>query len=282
MLEEVVTWLRPNEGTYLDATLGDGGHSLALLESHPKLKLIGTDRDPASLEVAKVRLEKYSNRCNLYNARFSELADLLDEMKVDSIRGVIADLGVSSRQIEIDQRGFSFQNDGPLDMRMGDVGDTAADIINAWPEKELADLFYNYGEERASRRIAKHICISRKKKKFMTTLELADCVKHALGTRGKINPATKVFQALRIYVNDELGEIESLLNSIPEKLSVGGRLVVLSYHSLEDRIVKQSFKSWSKGDFSRPIKKVQIPSREEIRNNKRARSAKLRVLERVA
>lgn len=275
-------WLDCGPGVYLDVTLGDAGHSVALLEKYPTISLIGTDRDINAINESKERLKSFGDRIKIFNARFSEIPKILENNSIDQLSGVIADLGVSSRQIDEGDRGFSFQQDGPLDMRMGRSKTLARDIVNSWPEKDLADLFYEYGEERKSRRIAKQICIQRKKKKFETTADLSDFISKILPKSGKINPATKTFQALRIAVNAELEELNSLLNEMPLKLKNGGHLVIISYHSLEDRMAKKSFKEWSKSNYRLPFKKPLIPSKDEIATNRRSRSAKMRVLERAA
>ena len=288
-----------SEGLYLDGTLGGGGHAAALLEaSGPGGRLIGLDRDDAALEAAGVRLAGFGERFELHRANYVEMRNFVENESCD---GVLLDLGVSSPQLDWAERGFSFQQDGPLDMRM-DRRDplTAADIVNTWPEEELANLFWELAEERNSRRIARAIAQHRAARRFETTNQLATVV--AANTGGgwqKIHPATKVFQALRMEVNRELDALEDGLNEAWRVLKPGGRLAVITFHSLEDRIVKDFGRELER-DYSIPeevdvpelrqpkepearvvTRKPITPGEDEVRANPRARSAKLRVLEKL-
>ncbi len=282
----------PN-AVYLDCTVGMGGHSEAILKATiPNGKVIGIDRDEQALAIAKERLAPFSDRVTLCRGSFKELSQIVTKLGVSSVSGIIFDLGVSSMQFDSPERGFSFAS-GPLDMRMDQrLSTTAADLVNTLHEKELADLIYQYGEERLSRRIAAAIVRYREKEgSIMRTDTLADIVCRAVRSTSKwkrLHPATKTFQALRIAVNDELSELNEGLSLAISLLAVGGRLVVISFHSLEDRPVKQTFKAVSHHDdqgrsrFMTLYKKPIVPTEEEIRRNPRARSAKLRALQRVA
>jgi 16S rRNA (cytosine1402-N4)-methyltransferase len=299
LLGEVARELRPRSGgLYLDGTLGGGGHAAAILEaSSPDGRLIGLDRDDAALEAAGRRLEKFAGRHELHRANYAEMRNFVENESCD---GILLDLGVSSPQLDWGERGFSFQQEGPLDMRM-DRRDpvTAADIVNTWPEEELANLFWELGEERNSRRIARVIARHRAARKFETTSQLASLVAAQSGGRQKIHPATQVFQALRMEVNRELEALETGLEEAWEALKPGGRLAVIAFHSLEDRTVKD-FGRGLERDYIAPAE-VDIPemrrpkepearvvtrkpitaSDDEARENPRARSAKLRVLEKL-
>lgn len=284
MLPEVLDLICTKEdGLYLDATFGRGGHTAALLDKLPMCKVIAIDRDPEAIEYGKQFLSaKYGERLQLVLGTFSELENIFREMfkggSNDILSGILMDLGVSSPQLDTAERGFSFMKDGPLDMRMSNRGKSAADIVNSLPERVLADLFYEYGEETQSRRIAKRIVLERRGKPFKTTTQLANVIKSEIRYDGKCkrHPATKVFQALRIAVNDELLEVESSLPFTTSMLTVGGCIVVISFHSLEDRIVKHFFQSMRKEQNFEISKKPVIPSSQEIKDNPRSRSAKLR------
>ncbi len=284
MLQEVLEWLaiRP-DGTYVDATVGTGGHSVEIARRLTTGKLIGLDRDPKALEIAGQRLAEFGERVILVNAKFSEIGEVTQSLKVVPINGVVADLGISTLQLDTPERGFSFRYEGPLDMRMDPQEmETASDIVNHLPEKELADLIYRYGEERDSRRIARGIVRSRP---IRDTEHLATVVAGSVKARGrqKLHPATKTFLALRIAVNRELEELGQFLSRTPATLSPGARWAVMSYHSLEDRMVKHEFQRLQKqGTLHILTKKVVIPSEEETEANPRARSAKLRVAERTS
>jgi 16S rRNA (cytosine1402-N4)-methyltransferase len=291
LLTEVVTGLAPRSGgRYLDGTVGGGGHAAAVLEaSAPDGRLLGIDTDPAALAAAGARLSAFGERVRLAHGNFRELGRLAREHGFGSVDGVLLDLGVSSHQLDTPQRGFSFAADAPLDMRLDPTaGVTAADLVNETPEGELADLIYRYGEERGSRRVARFIAEARRKRPIENTGELAELVARALGGRhGKIHPATRTFQALRIAVNRELESLELALPQAVELLAPGGRLAVISFHSLEDRIVKLFFRSESGYGGEQPAR-IQIITKkpieageQEARANPRSRSAKLRIAERV-
>ncbi len=275
-------WLRIRpEGTYIDATVGLGGHALEIAQRLSTGRLVGIDRDPRALDIARERLRAHERQVILVHANFSRIEEVARGLKLPPADGVLADLGVSSLQLDSAERGFSFRYGGPLDMRMDpDAQSTAAEIVNYWPEKGLADLLYRYGEERNSRKIARAIVRARP---VRDTEHLATVVAGAQKKRGrqKLHPATKTFLALRIAVNRELEELEQFLSRAPATLSPMGRCVVLSYHSLEDRLVKHAFQRLAREGLLRILtKKVVQPSAEETRANPRARSAKLRAAER--
>ena len=278
-------WLRIDpEGTYVDATVGLGGHAFEIARQLTTGRLIGIDRDARALEIARKRLEEYEKRVTLVQADFSGIDEVLNGLGAGPAHGVLADLGVSSLQLDTAERGFSFRLGGPLDMRMDSDSEeaiTAADIVNQTAERELADLLYQYGEERDSRRIARTIVRARP---IRGTEHLATIVAGARTSRGrqKLHPATKTFLALRIAVNRELEALGQFLNRVPATLAPGGRWVVLSYHSLEDRLVKQKFQQLSReGVCAVLTRKVERPADAEIAANPRARSAKMRVAEKL-
>ena len=288
---EVAAWLVcKSDGIYLDCTVGQGGHTEVILErSGPDGVVIGIDRDREAIAATGSRLARFAQRMRLIQGNFSALKQHVKSVGVSEVDGVIIDLGVSSAQLDRPERGLSFLADGPLDMRMDRGGGrTAADLLAQLPEWELADLIYRYGEERYSRRIARAIVSSRKTHPLRTTFDLASVVSGAVPAayrHGRIHCATRTFQALRIAVNQELEVIEGAVRDAASVLAPGGRLCVISFHSLEDRIVKQTFRSLAQGaDASLKIltKKPQVPSDEECRDNPRARSAKLRVAEKLA
>lgn len=276
-------------GIYLDCTVGQGGHAALILErSGPDGVLIGIDRDPEAIAATRSRLARFASRLRLIQGNFSALKQHLRSVGVSEVDGVIFDLGVSSAQLDHPERGLSFLADGPLDMRMDQSsGRTAASLVAQLSEHELADLIYRYGEERYSRRIARAIVAARKIHPLRTTLDLVSVISRAVPAtyrRGRIHCATRTFQALRIAVNQELDVIEGAIRDAASVLAPGGRLCVVSFHSLEDRIVKQTFRSLAQGaDACLKIltKKPRVPSEEEYRSNPRARSAKLRVAERL-
>lgn len=290
MVREVVSWLiHGNVSSICDGTLGHGGHAEALLTSmaEPGV-LVGLDRDAEALAVCRERLSRFGERVILIKGLFVDLRQHLERVGIPRTDGVLLDLGVSSRQLDDPKRGFSFQSDGPLDMRMDQSsGRTAADLVNTLPEAELADLIFQYGEERFSRRIARGIVHARTQRPLQTTQELVAVIKGAVPSayrNGRIHCATRTFQALRIAVNQEIETLEPALLSAVDVLRPGGRLAVISFHSLEDRIVKHTFRALSQGPDARLAvltKKPQIPAEEECRANPRARSAKLRVAERL-
>ena len=258
-------------GRYLDATVGGGGHSRLILEAAPDVELVALDQDLQALAAAKTQLAEFGDRTTFHHTNFARFD--AGDLRFD---GILADIGVSSTQLDQAERGFSFRQEAPLDMRMDSTQDlTAADIVNHWDEKTLADVIYEYGEERLSRRIARRLI---ERRPFLTTTELASAIASAYPAKaqhGRIHPATRTFQALRIAVNGELDVLTSFLERAPNWLRPAGRLCIISFHSLEDRIVKYAFR----GDERLEIvtKKPLIASREEIKENKRSRSAKLRV-----
>ena len=284
LVEEAIEWLRIQpDGTYVDATVGTAGHALAIARRLTTGLLVGMDRDPRALEIARERLKDYGRKVILVHEEFSRISEVAGNLRLRPLDGVIADLGVSSLELDSPERGFSFRWAGPLDMRMNpDTPMTAAEIVNHWPEKDLADLLYQKAEERNSRRIARAIVRARP---IRDTEHLATVVAGGRIARGRqrLHPATKTFLALRIAVNREEEELEQFLSRTPATISSGGRWVVLSYHSLEDRLVKRAFQSLAReGSFRVLTKKVIQPSAEEIRSNPRARSAKMRVTEKLA
>ena len=288
LLEEVLRWLvqRPG-GRYLDCTVGLGGHADALLErAGPDAGLVGLDRDEEALAVSRERLHRWGARACLAHAHYRELANQAEILGEGRFDGILFDLGVSSMQLDDARRGFSFQVDGPLDMRMDQTqSQTAADLVNQLPEEQLADVIYRYGEERYSRRIARAIARERKVHPLLTTSQLAEVVRRAVPRayrHGRLHCATRTFQALRIAVNRELDDLAESLRRAAERLAPGGRLCVISFHSLEDRIVKQTFRELAAGPAPRLsilTKKPVTATEAECAVNPRARSAKLRVAE---
>jgi 16S rRNA (cytosine1402-N4)-methyltransferase len=281
---EVLHWLDPRPGqVIIDCTLGAGGHARLLAERvHPGGRVIGLDQDPAMLDLAHPCLAGLP--VTVVHAGFDQLADVLREQQVTAADGVLADLGICSNQLDDPTRGLSFQENGPLDMRMDPTrGETAAELLQRLPERDLADLIFQYGEERFSRRIARRIVESRQREPLETTGQLADlvrrCVPRAKGRPG-LDPATRTFQALRIAVNDELGALERLLAQLPDGVKPGGRAVLISFHSLEDRRVKQAFRDRAVWDVL--TKKPVQAGDDEVRANPRARSAKLRAARRTS
>ncbi len=266
----------------MDATAGTAGHAIEIARRLTTGRVVAIDRDPKALEIARERLKPYEEKVVLVHAEFSKIGEIAGDLKLPPLDGVIADLGISSLELDSPERGFSFRWAAPLDMRMNpDTPMTADEIVNQWSEKELADLLYQKAEERDSRRIARAIVRSRP---IRDTEHLATVVAGARKARGrqKLQPATKTFLALRNAVNREEEELEQFLSRTPATLSIGGRWIVLSYHSLEDRPVKQAFQRLARdGSFRVLTRKVIQPSEEEIRNNPRARSAKMRVAEKI-
>ncbi len=299
LLDEVLAHMLPTEEKVIvDATLGGGGHTEAMLKSGARV--IGVDQDEQAHEFAAKRLAPYGSKFTALKGNFSDLPELLASAGVDKVDGILIDIGVSSWQLDEAERGFSFGKEGPLDMRMNrSAGQTAADLVNDLSEQELRTIFYEYGEERAGSKIARRIVEHRQEKPFETTTDLADFIAGILprskGPAGKIHPATRVFQALRIAVNDELGALRTFLDNAAKLLNPGGRLLVITFHSLEDRIVKQFFrhvcqshidrKEWPEPKPNPDYKYEMITRRpvtasaEEIEANKRSRSAKLRVVQ---
>ncbi len=280
---EVLEWLRIRpEGTYIDATAGTAGHAIEIARRLTTGRLVAIDRDPRALEIARERLKPYEEKVVLVHAEFSKIGEVAADLKLPLVDGVLADLGVSSLELDSPERGFSFRWAAPLDMRMNpDTPLTADEIVNQWSEKELADLLYQKAEERDSRRIARAIVRARP---IRDTAHLATIVAGVRKARGrqKLQPATKTFLALRNAVNREEEELEQFLSRTPATLAPGGRWIVLSYHSLEDRPVKRAFQKLEReGSFRVLTRKVIVPSEEEIRANPRARSAKMRVAEKI-
>jgi 16S rRNA (cytosine1402-N4)-methyltransferase len=281
---EVLDMLDPQPGQFVvDATVGVGGHARLLLERlGPTGRLIGIDQDPAMLQLAAQRLAELP--VTLVQRNFEEIRAVLDDLSISAVDAILADLGFCSDQLADPQRGLSFQEEGPLDMRLDPSrGQPARTLVNRLPEKELADIFWQYGEERYSRRIARRIVEARQEAPIETTAQLAElvrrCVPRFRGQRHSIDPATRVFQALRIATNDELGALERFLAAVPDCLKPGGRVAVISFHSLEDRLVKQAFRKMPELIKERARKPLQA-GEAEIRNNPRARSAKLRAAQR--
>jgi 16S rRNA (cytosine1402-N4)-methyltransferase len=284
LAEEAIEWLRIRpDGTYLDATLGTGGHAVEIAKRLTAGRLVCLDRDPQAIEIARERLRPHERQVTLMHAEFSKIGDVAKELALPPLDGVIADLGVSSLELDRRERGFSFRWAGPLDMRMNpDSSLTADEIVNHWPERELADLLYQKAEEHDSRRIARAIVRSRP---IRDTEHLATVVAGGRKARGRqrLHPATKTFLALRIAVNREEEELEQFLSRTPATLNSGARWIVLSYHSLEDRMVKRAFQNLARhGGFQVLTKKVITPREEEIAMNPRARSAKMRVIQRTS
>ncbi len=302
MPREVIDLLQPREGgTYLDGTLGGAGHSRLILEAASAVRLIGIDRDPAALGKAGEVLEPWRERISLHHATFDQAAGVLSGLGIEGLDGMLLDLGVSSHQLDTAERGFSFRFDAPLDMRMDcSQGRTAADLLNEEAEEELARIIYRYGEERFSRRIARAVVERRQVEPFRRTAELADLIRKVIpGGRKptRIDPATRTFQALRIAVNQELEQVEHGVTQGIQLLKPGGRLVVISFHSLEDRIVKQIFREQAKGCICPPrlpycqcgkkptvdilTRKGLRPRPDEIEVNPRSRSAVLRAVAKI-
>lgn len=287
MAGEVLSYLRSlPDRVVVDCTAGLGGHTQALLDADSDIKVIGLDLDDNNLSIASERLKPYGNRVNLVRANFAELRDILNKLGVDKVGGILADLGISSNQLADGSRGFGIDADGPLDMRLDQRSSTtAADIINNLSEKELADLLYLQSQERRSRRIAWRICQERLRGRLDSTVALARVVAAALGEdprsrRSRIDPATRTFLALRIAVNDEIGSLRRLLEQIPLCLHAGGRAAIITFHSGEDRVVKEDFRERTRmGRYRLLTKKPIAPTEAEIRDNPRSRSAKLRVAE---
>lgn len=301
-------------GTFVDCTVGLGGHAKAILEASAKTRVIGIDRDVEALALARERVSIFEHRVQLIHANFDDVGSLLDQAGITEVSGVLADLGVSSLQLDRSERGFSFLSEAPLDMRMDQSsGETAAGLVNQLSDRELADLIFEYGEERKARRIARAIARARERDAIATTKQLADIVVRALNIRGRwrIHPATRTFQALRIAVNDELKTLERFIPAAISALARGGRLAIISFHSLEDRIVKHSFlresgrcqcetRSMQIDNIRREVvdeivcercgasRRIRIltrkpvrPTLEEIERNPRSRSSLLRVCERL-
>jgi 16S rRNA (cytosine1402-N4)-methyltransferase len=287
MTAEVLQMLRPERGgLFVDCTVGLGGHARALLEAGAT-RLIGLDRDRDALELARETLAPWSDRVELVHADYRSLGEVLDRRQVRLVDGTLADLGVSSLQFDAPGRGFSFQRDEPLDMRMDrSEGDTAADLVARASERELADAIFAYGEERFSRRIARAIVEARVESPVVTTGRLAAIVRRAVPRRGfmRIDPATRTFQALRIWVNRELEGLDRFVEAAAARLAVAARLVIITFHSLEDRIVKHTLRALDRGGAGMKVltKKPLVAGGDEVGRNPRARSAKLRAAQRIS
>ncbi|MEI2688483.1 MAG: 16S rRNA (cytosine(1402)-N(4))-methyltransferase RsmH [Anaerolineae bacterium] len=295
LLQEVLVLLAPQpDGRYIDGTAGGGGHSWALLAAGGQV--LSLDADPHAVDRVRQRLRPFAERSLVLQGNFRTLATAAQQAGFDPVDGILLDLGLSSDQLELEERGFSLMTDGPLDMRFDPAQElSAADLVNTWPEGQLADLIYAYGEERLSRRIARAMVLARP---LHSTGQLARVIERAVGRRGRIHPATRTFQALRIAVNDELGALQAVLPQAMALLRPGGRLAVISFHSLEDRIVKQFMQREAQNCLCPPellhcqcdhraslrvlTRKPVGPSAEEIAANPRSRSAKLRAAERLS
>ena len=289
------------DGVYLDGTLGLGGHSLEIASRLTTGRLIGIDRDPSAIERAGARLSPFADRVTLVHGNFGDAAAILDSLQLPGVDGMLFDLGVSSPQLDEAERGFSYMQDAPLDMRMDSTAALSAyDVVNGWSEERLNRILWDYGEERYARRITGAILAAREKKPITSTGELVELIRSAMpaaALREKQHPAKRSFQAIRIAVNDELGEVERMMATAPDKLNPGGRLCVISFHSLEDRIVKTGIARRENGctcpreapvctcGFVQTLRSVSrkpiLPGEDEIERNPRSRSAKLRVAERV-
>jgi 16S rRNA (cytosine1402-N4)-methyltransferase len=295
LYQEVLIGLRPTPGgKYIDGTLGAGGHAAGLLAlSSPDGQLLGMDLDPAALEVARRTLEPFGARARIVQGSYTQMAEVAKDFapadgSLQGVDGILLDLGLSSLQVDDPTRGFAFRLEGPLDMRFDPQAElTAAEIVNEWPEAELADVLYQYGEERQSRKIARAIGAAQP---LHTTRQLAEVVAEAIGGQrgaGRLHPATRTFQALRIAVNGELEAVETVLPVAVSLLKPGGRLAVISFHSLEDRIVKTFFRQQARAtDFApAPLKEITrkpvVATDDEVARNPRARSARLRIVEKV-
>lgn len=302
MLERCITLLapaisRPN-AVVLDATLGLAGHSLAMLERYPNLRLVGIDRDENALAISRERLAAHASRINLVHAVYDEISDVLAEVGIPCVDGVLFDLGVSSMQLDVADRGFSYNQDSPLDMRMNNQDEkTAADILNTYSHGELARIISHYGEEKFAGKIASAIVKAREVSPIQTSVELVDLIKSAIPAAARRtggNPAKRTFQALRIEVNSELSVLERAIPQALSALNAGGRVVVLSYHSLEDKIIKEAFAKVSTSstpidlpidpvqpDFKLLVRGNEKPTSLEVAENPRARSVRLRAIEKV-
>ena len=302
MFREVIDSLNIKEnGIYADGTLGGGGHTGGILSSCNHVRVVGIDRDTDAICAAKKRLHEFGDRFIAVHSNFSDVKQVMSELEIGGIDGAVLDLGVSSYQLDEASRGFSYIHDAPLDMRMNRLeGISAAEVINTYSPEKLTEIFYSYGEEKWSKRIAEFICEQRAKKPFETTGELVDIIEKAIPKAARADgghPAKRVFQAVRIEVNGELRILEGALRDFTELLNPGGRLAVITFHSLEDRIVKNTFKDLctdcicpkefpvcvcNHRAVARPVsRKPVLPSQKELEENSRSRSAKLRVIEKI-
>lgn len=302
LLDECIEGLNIKpDGIYVDGTLGGAGHSSQIAKRLTTGRLIGIDRDPVALKAAGERLAPYADRVTLVHSNFCEIASVLEELGISGVDGILLDLGVSSPQLDDGSRGFSYMADAPLDMRMNSEDSLSAyDVVNTWSQEELKRILYDYGEERYAPQIARAICNKRETAPIQTTLELVDVIRSAMpaaALREKQHPAKRSFQAIRIAVNDELGSVEKVMRDAIPALNPGGRLAIITFHSLEDRIVKNGMAAASKGCTCPPnfpvcvcgkkpqvklvSRKPIVSSQEELDRNPRARSAKLRVCEKI-
>jgi|SoiMetStandDraft_5_1073268.scaffolds.fasta_scaffold18882_3 16S rRNA (cytosine1402-N4)-methyltransferase len=285
MVAEVLEHLAPDRGgLFIDCTIGLGGHARALLAAGAS-RLLGLDRDPVALARSRDALAAFGDRVELVHSDYRELPNVLDARGIATVDGVVADLGVSSMQLDAPDRGFSFRRDEVLDMRMDtSQGSTAAEMLTAVDEQTLADVIYRFGEERHARRVARAILAARSQAPLTTTGRLAEVVRRAIPRKGysRIDPATRTFQAIRIWVNRELESLDAFLGHAVGRLNVGGRMAVITFHSLEDRIVKHTFRALqAEGRVTIRTKRPAVPSAAEVDDNPRARSAKLRAVERA-
>jgi 16S rRNA (cytosine1402-N4)-methyltransferase len=285
LLNEVISFLAPQSNqNFIDATVGDGGHARAILEKiSPNGKLIAVDRDSDSIIRAKSNLKEFGNRVLFINDSFGNISEIAQELKISFVQGIIFDFGMSTNQLENSGKGFSFQKDEILDMRFDAKNPlTAEDVINDYSEAQLVDIFNKFGEEPKAGKIARAIVEARKKERIKTTRQLVEIIERVSKRRGKLNPATLVFQAIRIEVNKELAEIEKAMAVVPEILSSGGRAAFISFHSLEDRLIKNWSKNLDKKNIIKILNKKPITaSAEEIKINPKSRSAKLRTVEKI-
>ena len=302
LLQECIDGLNIKpDGIYVDGTLGGAGHSSEIVKRLTTGRHIGIDRDPVALKAAGKRLEPYAGKVTLVHSNFCEIRQVLEDLGIEGVDGILLDLGVSSPQLDDGERGFSYMVDAPLDMRMNNEDAlTAATVVNTWPYEELKRILFEYGEERYAPKIASAICSRREQKPIETTLELVDVIRGAMpaaALREKQHPAKRSFQAIRIAVNDELGSVEKVMRDAIPKLNKGGRLAVITFHSLEDRIVKNAMVNASKGCTCPPsfpvcvcgkkpqvkliTRKPIVSGQEELEINPRARSAKLRICEKL-
>ena len=284
MKTEVTEALAPRAGIYVDATVGGGGHSEAILEAHGESRIVALDRDQIALDAARSRLQRFGDRVTFVKTPFGRIAEALDELRIEQVAGICADLGVSSPQLDDAARGMSFRREGPIDMRMdpSEGEETALELIERLSDDQLADVIFQYGDERRSRRIARSVKRALGDNQLITTLDLRRAIVRAVGPVrvGGVDPATRTFQALRIAVNRELEELEELIKALPRLVEPGGVAAILSFHSLEDRLVKRAFHA--KDTWQPLTKKPVVASDEEGASNPRSRSAKLRAARRLS
>lgn len=284
MLNKVLDFLEGEKRhLVVDCTFGGGGHSKEILKRFKDVRVIGIDRDLDAIKRGEMLKEQFAGRLTLFHSNFKELPSMLESIGIKTVDAILIDLGISSDLLDDASRGFSFLKEGPLDMRMDTTSELTAELVlNSYPRERLEKIFLEYGEERYAKRVAKAVCEYRKKNRLTTTTELVKLLSKIIYKSGKINPATRVFQALRIEVNNELNSLNSFLQSFPATLSKGGRIIIISFHSLEDRIVKNFFREYEKSGVLKIItKKPVVPDEVEVKQNFKARSAKLRVAEKI-